>query len=185
MRFQYFRNPSHITGALVRGECNQCRAVVERINSADVRSCEFEKVTTQDFEAFTGPRITSYNVCYTKLLRNVLILTESILSIMYKQIFDLRQYDRDFYEIFSMDQLIWQTFRLCMQGLKACLETVPGSGMIDAFKIWLSLGLLLVSMAAARITSYNVCYTKLLRWSMAELHPLTASSSIRSCAGLM
>jgi len=36
-----------------------------------------------------------------------------------------------------------------MQGLKACLETVPGSGMIDAFKIWLSLGLLLVSMAAA------------------------------------
>ena len=40
-------------------------------------------------------------------------------------------------------------FRLCMQGLKAFLDTERGSGMNDAFNILLATGLLLVSMTAA------------------------------------
>jgi len=68
---------------------------------------------------------------------------------MYKQIFDLRQYDRDIYEIFSTDQLIWQTFQLRMQGFKAFQDTAQGAGMIDAFKVGFSVSLLMVSMAAA------------------------------------
>jgi mono/diheme cytochrome c family protein/uncharacterized protein (DUF302 family) len=68
---------------------------------------------------------------------------------MYKQIFDLRQYDRDFYQIFSTEQLMWQTLRFCMQGLEACLDSEPGAGMNDAIKIILSISLLLVSMAVA------------------------------------
>jgi mono/diheme cytochrome c family protein len=64
---------------------------------------------------------------------------------MYKQIFELRQYDRDFYQtIFYRANYL---FRWCMQGLKASLGAE--SGMNDAFKTILSISLFMVSMAAA------------------------------------
>ena len=69
-------------------------------------------------------RITSYNVCYTKLLRVVLKLLDSI-----EQIYS---------------------------GLEIAKER-PIKGYIQVFQM---VG---VIIGGIRITSYNVCYTKLLR----------------------
>ena len=92
-------------------------------------------------------RITSYNVCYTKLLRLVFPLASS----------------------FSVGPVC--EYRLIVEGARK--EDLADLGVAPSFAwvLWASPFL----SSSRRITSYNVCYTKLLRSD-----PLRSSSIINS-----
>ena len=95
-------------------------------------------------------RITSYNVCYTKLLR--LIRDNNL-----KQIPGALVAGKgDHMQTFNMSLV-----SLIEQGLvteQASLDAVDDAGQAKHVE-----GKVKVQVGNARITSYNVCYTKLLR----------------------
>ena len=96
-------------------------------------------------------RITSYNVCYTKLLR---LMDKTFMFFDYTISTRLL--------VATMNFLMWfgNTTILLMAGIMGIDQSLFEAGQIDGatsmqvfFKITLPI----------RITSYNVCYTKLLR----------------------
>ena len=75
-------------------------------------------------------RITSYNVCYTKLLR-------------------------------VQHSGVWQVLR---EIVNECLAVAAKAGVVPVGDVWEGIERIPRTMAEqTRITSYNVCYTKLLR----------------------
>ena len=89
-------------------------------------------------------RITSYNVCYTKLLR-FSTRKSGINATTLKDLLELGSY-----------QTAWRW----LQKLRTCTifpQRAPLSGKVEVDEFYL------------RITSYNVCYTKLLRPPRGEM----------------
>ena len=96
-------------------------------------------------------RITSYNVCYTKLLRVLLIFLVCFLLIVGK-VFHIQVIDYE--KLNSYASNLWSRN----------LPIEADRGVIyDRDGIVLASNITTSSVIVIRITSYNVCYTKLLR----------------------
>ena len=95
-------------------------------------------------EIIFDDRITSYNVCYTKLLRSLQVLKDEKL---YDNEYPIRQ------------EKVLKSY--IAQGDKAAAQKVLNEILGHIF--FCSGGGLDYIKARIRITSYNVCYTKLLR----------------------
>ena len=99
-----------------------------------------------------GPRITSYNVCYTKLLRASFLLNDG------RTIFIREMRDDDMPQLLDFMKLVMEEEKdfYDIVGARVYSEIlgVKRKRLKDPFTL---LGLI------DRITSYNVCYTKLLR----------------------
>ena len=99
-----------------------------------------------------GIRITSYNVCYTKLLRSYTGLVKDDYGILLET----------FREALSKNDVIIFTGGAAVGDF----DLVPGLLADEGFRtLWTRTGLKPGNPMSFRITSYNVCYTKLLRIS--------------------
>ena len=111
------------------------------------------------FENQPLTRITSYNVCYTKLLRNYLTGNEfnmqlrSIVEGFMQMQSELDKERRSLMASWKRRQKLIDGVLANTTEMYGALQGIAGSaalGHIDALEL-------------PRITSYNVCYTKLLR----------------------
>ena len=93
-----------------------------------------------------GNRITSYNVCYTKLLRgriepdDIAPASESIIDVMRVAAY-----------AHQMDEAIWLAHHCMDKGYEVTVNLMAVSNVMERD----------LDEALNRITSYNVCYTKL------------------------
>ena len=128
----------------------QAQEAVQRRNAAEARSNALDREWNGNEQRIAelnellsqhqGNRITSYNVCYTKLLRQQ--LRDKAQSLGLAELFGLaRQVANDTSSILQQSLITTQ------------FPTPEGQLPRDEF----------LRQFAARITSYNVCYTKLLR----------------------
>ena len=119
-------------------------------------------------------RITSYNVCYTKLLRSISLSIEkqstaNTVEVSKKIKEELSTLEKDFPDI---------DFRILLDNSKTIqdsVDSVVNSALLGAVFALLILYVFLrnfrstiiigtaIPVSIIRITSYNVCYTKLLR----------------------
>ena len=110
-------------------------------------------------------RITSYNVCYTKLLRPLVVALYFIINPKYRWIL-LLVASYYFYMCWSYKYIILIAFSTVIDYLAAIMisRAKKKSSRISflMFSLTTNLGLLFF-FKYCRITSYNVCYTKLLR----------------------
>ena len=122
-------------------------------------------------------RITSYNVCYTKLLRdneeNSYYMTVNRSYLEIKRTLNLK--DEEFWYYYGnndfegLNKLLAEGFDNYM----GIYMTRAESPMIDAIeKRNFEMIKFLLDNGFSRITSYNVCYTKLLRFLRAFVWPL-------------
>ena len=119
-----------------------------------------------------GFRITSYNVCYTKLLRpnkdGVLLLPETCVITFFNEVLEMfvKKNNAVIKHSYKSEMAEFPVYVLNYKGTELCLVlAVVGSASI-----------------AIRITSYNVCYTKLLRERCNTTAECANMISTRSCS---
>ena len=125
-------------------------------------------------------RITSYNVCYTKLLRALVQGGIQAMSRSYYSKMIPAEYAAEFFGFYNFLGKFATVLGPLLIGAVA-LTTHSSRAGIASVAVFFILGAVLLAFVDDRITSYNVCYTKLLRAIMVLASSATTLQQIVMC----
>ena len=106
---------------------------------------------------FLFSRITSYNVCYTKLLRQLPVFNKFESGEIEGFAENMEEYWGNILDYYQKMWDLIEDYSELIEGYSKTFDSMQANRTNEIVKI-------LTLISSIRITSYNVCYTKLLRF---------------------